>query len=54
MDIFVDPFGRQVRLTDERIEGFIITAFFTDKLKKGEMLWQKMTSLREWIQKATS
>jgi hypothetical protein len=22
-------------------EGFIITAFFTDKIKKGEIIWKK-------------
>ncbi len=38
------PVGDKYLLTAVKLfngEGFIITAFFTDKIKKGEIIWKK-------------
>ena len=41
--ILKDYLGRDVRLTDERLQhildAFVVTAYFTDKIKKGVQLW---------------
>ena len=41
-----DLFGRAIRLTLVAVkigagDAFVITAFFTDAIKKGERLWEK-------------